>query len=744
MDYSDWVNPGLTGVPLLRGTITPHLAGTLRGDAHRDSHDLGNGLYATENHSLARHYADDRAAEWWGEYHQRQAALVFEVRPIPRGRLVLDFYRGPGRQAWDAHLNDLLALSPGLPDPRTGRTVNGYWLLLRGLLATHKVPLHEVAAIRAPEYLRVGDRGPRPQMVLRDSQLVREAVEAMRVRGPLEHRPAPDARWLPGAPARSLGITDVRVPGRSSSVLFRGAAAAGAAWSAYGAARDARERGSSDAMVVAHAVIGALGSALPAGRAESLLSLVSGAGSRSAVARAISDALPTEVATQFAHSAVDVFAAVSRNDRREALERYARQMLEGRYGEVARGWALVVAAAREASGGGPVPSELLRVPWLEELTGAVAVNSRPASSPATRPTSEQQSRRPWGRALSGAALGAGTGALMGGAVSALTPLGPAAAATGAAAGVVGGALSGYATQRSAATSVRRGPHFRSGGSRRRQGAPRPRTGVAVGDPAHAPDTGPSRRLRADMEAAVLDHRERDRAGRAAARDAQMASADERARERELRQLERQQTAWRDAEEGRRRRAAEVEARRQERERSHQAGGLGGSEAEQDAAQEARDLEVLRRDTEQRQRQNDDLRSLRDAHERAEHERQTREQERQQRALERAQLERERVERERERQQRETEHLARENDRLHALRDQQVGAASAAHKTFDPQWDHQWKDLDHRPPEWASSLTDDLRRGRSAGSSPEQQARDQAHRWAADEAAGRNRPSNNGL
>ena len=91
---------------LYRGT-TPGWEGGEVARGRSSVHDLGEGVYMSQDRSLAQKYAAERAKELRPSQPEIRG-VVYHV-PLERDDLkdatVFDFYSGPNRAKWDAHLD---------------------------------------------------------------------------------------------------------------------------------------------------------------------------------------------------------------------------------------------------------------------------------------------------------------------------------------------------------------------------------------------------------------------------------------------------------------------------------------------------------------------------------------------------------------------------------------------------------------------------------------------------------------
>jgi hypothetical protein len=211
---------------LYRGT-TPGWEGGEVARGRSSVHDLGEGVYMSQDRSLAQKYAAERAKELRPSQPEIRG-IVYHV-PLQRDDLkdatVFDFYSGPNRAKWDAHLDKLAQhdiLKPIVARLREGRgQAENYNSLFEDFMHEQGLEPGSFDIIIGPEY-RGGDK---PQVCMKSARMRTLVQSRMAGTGPLEsetakggfehvvNRPAPLLESKPAAePPKSQGKPSLEPP----------------------------------------------------------------------------------------------------------------------------------------------------------------------------------------------------------------------------------------------------------------------------------------------------------------------------------------------------------------------------------------------------------------------------------------------------------------------------------------------------------------------------------------------------
>ena len=174
-----------------RGT-TPGWEGGEIARGKSSVHDLGEGVYMSQDRSLAQKYAVERAREL--RFSQPETRGVVYHVPLLRDDLkdatVFDFFSGQNRAKWDAHL-DKVAQYPGLKQVverlRAGRgQAENYNSLFEDFMHEHGLKPGSFDIIIGPEYRA----GGKPQVCIKSARMRMLVQSRMAKTGPLESETA--------------------------------------------------------------------------------------------------------------------------------------------------------------------------------------------------------------------------------------------------------------------------------------------------------------------------------------------------------------------------------------------------------------------------------------------------------------------------------------------------------------------------------------------------------------------------
>ena len=176
---------------LYRGT-TPGWEGGEIARGRSSVHDLGEGVYMSQDRTLAQKYAVERAGALRPSQPETRG-IVYHV-PLLRDDLedatVFDFYSGPNRAKWDAHLDKVAqhdSLKPIIARLRAGRgQAEIYNSLFEDFMHEQGLKPDSFDIIIGPEYRA----GGKPQVCIKSARMRALVQSRMAKTGPLESETA--------------------------------------------------------------------------------------------------------------------------------------------------------------------------------------------------------------------------------------------------------------------------------------------------------------------------------------------------------------------------------------------------------------------------------------------------------------------------------------------------------------------------------------------------------------------------